>query len=187
MTDQQSTENTEPTVKRADALQVGDHVMRQETPFDPRRPLRVLFTHPFRDGDGVRRVALMLDTPRGPIHERPLNCDPFELADEQDLAEAHDAARRQQLLDDLTALRHVLDAAGVRMSTYQANPLYVHLVEGEVDRLADLLTADVRPFGADGHFAVDWTAPGDTDIGDRLTVKLYGRRAPEPEPTQAEA
>lgn len=174
-------DQTTPNGIPASQLERRQHVVLQHncTP----TVFQVEHTLPYRDGDGHQMVGVTLSRVGGgePRSEKWSPEHLVRLASEGEVVEARDAARRQQLLDDLLALRHVLDAAGVRASAYQGHPLHIHVVEGEVDRLADVLGLGVEPFG-ESAVAIDWTAPGGTDLGDRLQVRIWGRRAPVPQP-----
>ena len=172
---EQSTEIEQPVVKRADALETGDHVIEVAEYGKKPQPLKVLFAHPFRDGDGKPMVALMLDAPTkidgfSPLDLRVPVDAKFEMADEQDLAAYHDAGRREALAATLRQLAAEIVDLALPIPRYQIT------IGGVVDSRAALERWAK-------HLDVEIRMSGEIPVVDRERggLDIHFQSAPEPE------
>lgn len=166
----------QPTVKRADELETGDHIIEVAQYGQPPQPLKVLFAHPFRDGDGKPMVAVMLDAPTkidgfSPLDLRVPVDAKFEMADEQDLAAYHDAGRRQALAATLRQLADEIVDLALPIPRYQISIGGVVDSRAELERWAEHLDVEVR---MSGEIPVVDKERGGLDV--------HFQSAPEPEP-----
>ena len=188
---QQSTETEQPTVKRADALEAGDHVIEQFDGAD--RPTKVLVAQPYRNGDGTRMVSLMLDTLDG---LRPLTLEyraerMVELADEQDLAAFHDTAQRQALAKALHQLAADIVERRLPIPQYRFEVGGVLATRADLEAWAEYLGAEVA-MGGGGDIPVvrHEAATGDGPVlyfGMQSRVEPQPAAEPEPEPEPVES
>lgn len=170
--------NEQTTNRRAvEHLAAGDHVS------DANGVHRLVHHFGFRDGDGRRMRALTFEPlcKGQPWMAKVQEGHLFHLATDDEIAEVGDTRRRAALHDDLVALHGLLGALGVRVAAHLGDGLRLPVVDGEVSRLAEKLGLPLEPFGyaESPNQAVEWTAPGDEDRGERLTVRFWGKPAPE--------
>lgn len=186
------TETEQPTVKRADALEQGDHVIEVAEYGRKPQPLKVLFAHPYRDGDGKPMVAVMLDAPTkidgfSPVDMRVPVDAKFEMADEQDLAAFHAVGQRKAFV---VALRQLADAIAEHALPV---PRFSGFLSGCLESRADLeawaahLDVPVEMGGTAGDIPV---TDRDLKVGDgpKLNVRWQApsEPAPAPEPSEPE-
>lgn len=170
------------TVKRADALEAGDHVIEVAQYGKPPQPLKVLFAHPFRDGDGKPMVALMLDAPTkidgfSPLDLRVPVDAKFEMADEQDLAAFREAGQRQAVADELRKLAD--DIVDLRLPLPNYTLFFsAGVVESraDLDRWVEYLGGKVRG-GTPGDPIPAVTV--DRPVAGRLSLNIHAQCRPE--------
>ena len=180
---EQSTE----TVKRADALETGDHIIEVAQYGKPPQPLKVLFAHPFRDGDRRPMVALMLDAPTkidgfSPLDLRVPVDAKFEMADEQDLAVYRDAGRRLAFATGLRQLADAIEVGRLPVPRYGAYMSGYLESRAELEVWAEHLGVEIKAGGTDGTIPVvdkDVSAPED---GPTLNVRWQAPGEPKPAP-----
>ncbi|MBM0275143.1 hypothetical protein [Micromonospora tarensis] len=177
-----SEQTTHPT-KPISELVRGEfvHHRRHTTEVDTGTVCKVEAVVPFRDGDGHQMVSTLLVPLAGgePRIAKHYATHEIFMATEDDVAAAQDQVRRGQLQDDLVALQGLLSSLRVRPDGYQG-AFDIAVVDGEVSRIAEALGLPAVDFGSRMNQAVKWTAPGDEDLGMRLTVRFWGKPAELP-------
>lgn len=183
---EQSTDRIHPTLIPVFTIAPGDHLYEKIGQGLRPQVWQVVTAVPYSDPDGTPMIGVTLDslTGTGPELARWRSTAGVRPATPEQVADALGQCRREHFARDLYALAGLVLDKRITPAVWLGASVTINVWAGEIEGVAERLGLPLAPDGPDS-LRVQWTAPGATDRGDRLSVTITGRPAKAPAPTPA--